>query len=198
MPPDQGHAGLFYLVQPALYDLAEDLHIHLLEREGHEIHGCLGNTAHGIDVAEGVGGRDLSEPVWVIHDRRKEIHGLNDGDIIGHLVNAGIICPFEPHKHIRIGRDFKPAKRPVQVPWRQFGGSPCAFNRLCQTQFLLLTHHLPLIEFTDDYKHYKLCLIWQFFKLEIPIQKAFFVEKTYEPFEATDRIPPVAPGVGAL
>ena len=39
-----------------------------------EIHGCLENTTHGIAIAEGIGGCNLSEPVRAIYNRSEDVY----------------------------------------------------------------------------------------------------------------------------
>jgi hypothetical protein len=82
----------------------------------------------------------LAEPVRVVHNGRKKIHRLDQGQIIGNFVYPGIIRPLQPNNDIGIGWDFQPAQRFVQVPWRQFGRSARAFDGAAQTDFFIVCH----------------------------------------------------------
>jgi hypothetical protein len=133
--------GLPYLVQPALNDPAQDGDVQFLEREGDQVHGCLGCAAHGVDIAQGVGSGNLPERVGIVHDGRKKIHGLNESQIVVYPVNAGVIGALQPHQDVLIGWEFEPAQSPVQVSRTQFGCSPGPLDHLGQTPSFLIVHH---------------------------------------------------------
>ena len=114
--------------------------IHLLDGKSHQIHGRFGRSAHGVDITQGIGGSNLPEPIWVIHDGCKEIHRLNQCQIIRNLVYAGIICPFQADDHIFVAGENQTTQRPIQVPRRQFGRSAGPADRLCQTDFVRICH----------------------------------------------------------
>ena len=65
-------------------------------------HGQRGDgvAAHGVDVAEGIGGGDGSERVGVVHDGREEIDGLHQGVLRRQLVDAGIVGGIEAYQHV--------------------------------------------------------------------------------------------------
>ena len=54
-----------------------------------------GASAHGVYVAQGIGGGDLAEGVGVVDDGREEIDSLHQRDIGGDFVDAGIIGMIE-------------------------------------------------------------------------------------------------------
>ncbi len=118
--PQQNYLCLFELVQSAAQYLPQDRDIHRFNGETNQIHGCDGFTAHGIHIAEGIGGSYLPESVGVVNDRGKEIDGLDDGQIIGYFIYPGIVGAFQPDYQVRVGSKFQPAKGFVQVPWPEF------------------------------------------------------------------------------
>src|SRR5260370_42412757 len=46
-------------------------------------------SSHGVDVAEGAGGSDLSEGVGIVHDRREKIHRLDQRRLGREQIHAG-------------------------------------------------------------------------------------------------------------
>ncbi len=120
VPPDQHDIGLFQLIQTALNDLSQYGNIHLLKGKANQIHGRFRNSAHGIDIAQGIGSRNLAECIRVIDYRCKKIYRLDDGLIVGNLINAGIVRTVHTHNHMVIGWNFQAAQGALQVPRRQF------------------------------------------------------------------------------
>ena len=70
--------------------------------KGDDIHGGQGFAAHRVDVAEAVGRRDLAEQIGVVHDRREEIQGLDQGGLIIQAVDAGVVGRVDSHQNIRV------------------------------------------------------------------------------------------------
>ena len=90
MPASDGDAGLGDLVRPTAQDLADDVGVEVLG-EGAQVQREERLGAHGVDVAERVGGRDGPKPVGVVDDRRKEVDGLHDGLGVIEAVDGGVI-----------------------------------------------------------------------------------------------------------
>jgi hypothetical protein len=59
-------------------------------------------SAHGVDIAERVGGGDLAEDVRVVHDRREEIHGLDEGLVGRDLIHSGVVGVIEADQDIGV------------------------------------------------------------------------------------------------
>ena len=76
-------------------------------RKPHDGQSEQRSRAHGVDVAERVGRRDLPEDERIIHDRREEIDRLDqrgaavkqvDSGVVGCLVaNQDILTPIGPY-----------------------------------------------------------------------------------------------------
>ena len=98
------------------------------DREGNQVHGGLGYTAHGINVAQSVGSSDLTKVIGVIDDGREKIHGLDKGQVFGYSINPGIIRPVQSYEDVLVRRKMQSAKGSIQVPWRKFGSSPRPFD----------------------------------------------------------------------
>ncbi len=52
-------------------------------------------SAHGVDVAERIGGGNLPERVRVIHDGREEVGGLHQCGVRADLIHAGVVGVIE-------------------------------------------------------------------------------------------------------
>ena len=80
---------------PHLVIAAQQDVVHILVgqalREHEHVHGQLCLAAHGPDVGKGVGGSDLAVFVGIVHCRREDVHGLDQGHLIGDLVNCGVV-----------------------------------------------------------------------------------------------------------
>ena len=63
-----------------------------------------GAAAHRIDVREGVGRGDAAEEEGIVHDGRKEIDGLDQGEAGADAVEAGILAAFEGGDQVGISR----------------------------------------------------------------------------------------------
>ena len=59
--------------------------------EGGDVQRQDGVGAHGVDVAQSVGGRDRAVIVWVVDERREEIYGENDGLFVADAVDGGVV-----------------------------------------------------------------------------------------------------------
>ena len=69
----QHHTGLPDLVDSSLDHRSKNGKLHLLEGKAHQIHGCFGLPAHGVDIAQGIGRGDLFEIIRPAHWNRLEI-----------------------------------------------------------------------------------------------------------------------------
>ena len=61
-------------------------------------------AAHGVDVAERIGGSDLAEQVGVIADWRNQIHRLNKRQIISNFVDTCVVGGVKPDQEVWILR----------------------------------------------------------------------------------------------
>ena len=61
-----------------------------------------GASAHGVDVAQRIGGGDLAEGVGVVHDGSEEIDGLHQREIGGDFVDAGVVGMIEADQNVGI------------------------------------------------------------------------------------------------
>ena len=105
-----------------------------------KVHGELRLAAHGVNVAQRVRCGDLPEKIGIVYDRREEVHGLDNGRLIGNAVNAGIIAAVEADQQARIRhvrqvcKNFRKDTRP------QFCRSTCGARHLRETQLVVHAH----------------------------------------------------------
>jgi hypothetical protein len=59
-------------------------------------------ASHGVDVAEGIGGGDLAIDKGLVDDRRKEVDGLNERNLIGEAVDARVVVRFGADEKVRV------------------------------------------------------------------------------------------------
>jgi len=91
VPSHQKGPCLLNLIETALNNLAKNLLRHSLDWAGKYIHGQQGSASHGIDIAQGIGGRDLAETIGIIDYRRKKIQCLDQGCILIETIHSSII-----------------------------------------------------------------------------------------------------------
>ena len=80
----------------------KDLRLQFLGRKHDQIEAGDGSSAHGIDVTDGIGCCNLAEGVGIVHRRRDEVCGGDQGDFIREAVDARIITGVKADKKIGI------------------------------------------------------------------------------------------------
>ena len=98
---DDGASGFDHLAETAGENLLENVEIAFVGKAD-QGEGVEGTSAHGVDVAERVGGGDLAEGVRVVDDRGKKIHGLDEGKVRGNFVHAGVVGFVEADQNVRV------------------------------------------------------------------------------------------------
>ena len=99
---EQRHAGLAQLVEPAGEDGGDDGGIEIALRKPCDGERGQRLPAHGVDVAEGVGGGNLAVRVRVVDDGREEVDRLDKGRPSRPGVNARIVGRAEIKQDPRI------------------------------------------------------------------------------------------------
>ena len=96
-------------------DLAQDRFPELFEREGHEVQRGDGPPTHRVDVGERVGGRDPPEVVGVVHDRREEVGRVDERQLVGEPVDAGVVGRLRAHEDVRVDRGRQPGQQRLEL-----------------------------------------------------------------------------------
>ena len=100
---DRGAGGADDVVAPA-QDLGEHLGSELLDRPRDQVQRGERPATHRVHVRERVGGRDPPEVVRVVDDRREEVGGLDDGQVLAQAVDGGVIAGRGADEEVGVGR----------------------------------------------------------------------------------------------
>ena len=104
MPAGQDRPGLRDLVQSAGDNLVELVGGQFFGWKTDQVEAHFGFAAHGVDIADGVGGGDLAKDVGVVYRRGYEVSRHHDGQVIGEAINPGVVVGFVTHQQIGIIR----------------------------------------------------------------------------------------------
>ena len=94
-------SGFFYLIRAPCQNISQYGRIQTIGK-AYNIEGYRRLAAHSPDIAERVGCRNLSEHIGIIHDRSKEVHRLDHGNLIRNLIDSRVIGGLNPHDQIII------------------------------------------------------------------------------------------------
>ena len=94
-------------------------------------------AAHRVDVGQRVRGGDLPEEVRIVDDRREEVDGLDEREIVGQHKDPRIVEGLAPDDEARIGLEGQTAQRARQVTRTQLGGSTSAARERGEAEELL-------------------------------------------------------------
>ncbi len=91
---DHGASGFHHFRKTAGEDASENFDVRFI-RKAYEGERGDGTASHGVDVAEGVGGGDLSEGVWIVDDGREEVDGLHERQVGSDQIHSGVVGVIE-------------------------------------------------------------------------------------------------------
>ena len=100
VPAGQLGAGLDDLLGAAAQHLGEMLHVQI-DGPGDEVHGRQRPRAHGVDVTQRVGRRQLAEPVRRVDDGREEVDRLHQAEVVGEARDGGVVARLEQPRELR-------------------------------------------------------------------------------------------------
>jgi hypothetical protein len=118
-------ARLADLVGAAAEDGRDDV-LGQLAREAGHVEREQHLPAHRVHVGHGIRGRDRSEEVWVVHDRRKEVDRLHDGHVVGHAVDRRVIAAAEPDQQVGMLLVAQVPEHVLEISRTHLGRSPRA------------------------------------------------------------------------
>ena len=98
---DHGATGFHHLGKAAGKNLLQDIEVAFFG-EADDGERAQGTSAHGVNVAQGVGGRDLAESVWVVNDGGEEIYGLDQRLGGGNFVHSGVVGCIKANQHVGV------------------------------------------------------------------------------------------------
>ena len=116
--PNDGAFCFHHLRKSAANDGLQNLCIPLVG-EAHNRERGNRVAAHGVNIAQGIGCRNLSEGVRIINDGGKEIDRLDQRHLRAEQIHPGVVVGIETNKHVRISGPRQTAQNGIQQPWTQ-------------------------------------------------------------------------------
>jgi hypothetical protein len=99
---------------------------------------------HGVNIADGVGCRDLSENIGIVYRRRDKVGSHDDGQVIAQTIDPGIVVGFIAYQQVGIIGLGKPRQQRTEPDRVDFSGSSAGFGKVLEGGFLkeFYTSHL--------------------------------------------------------
>ena len=95
------HCAAFYnLVGAAFEDLTENGEVHFALGKTDDVHAGLGLAAHGVNIAQRIGGGNLAEQIGIVDDGCEKIHRVDDGQVGPQSKHAGVVGGFGADQHV--------------------------------------------------------------------------------------------------
>ena len=138
---DDDGSRLAYRIRSAAQDFDQDLERQHLVREGHEIHRCKRLPPHRVNVTQRVGRGNPAELEWVIHERREEVGGLYERNIIADAEHSRVIAGVCSDQEVRVLPRLKLAQYLRQAVLRQLARSTRAGRVVGQSYFAGFRHN---------------------------------------------------------
>src|SRR5271154_721546 len=123
-----GSTSLSNLAQSAAHNFFQQIR-RSARRKSHNRKRRNRTPAHGINIAQSIGGRHLPKRKRLIHNRRKKIHRLHHSQFRRQLINPGIIRSLKSHKHIRVSPARQPLQNLLQNRRTQLSSTPSSLSR---------------------------------------------------------------------
>lgn len=140
MATGKGTVGLGNFVGAAAENLVHDIEREIIGGHRHDVHCGDGFTAHGVDVGERIGGRDLPEKIGVIDNGREEIEGLNEGEVVGQTVDRSVIGAGRADEEIGVVDVAEATQDLREFRLAELGGSSSARGEFGEA-FDIFTRH---------------------------------------------------------
>lgn len=104
VPADDDGAGLLKAVDASLKHFFKPRQFRVLVVGiTQEVQAGERLAAHGVDIAQGVGGRDLTIQKWIIDHWRKKVDGLDQGDLVREAIDPRVVVRFGTDEEVWIG-----------------------------------------------------------------------------------------------
>ena len=123
---DQRARGAHH-VGAAVEHAREQLERQPLARPGDEVEREQRRAAHRVHVGERVGGGDAAPVVGVVDDRREEVGGHDDREVVAQAVHRGVVRGVEPDEQVgvlrRVAEAAHEAEHGAQVGGGELAGA---------------------------------------------------------------------------
>ena len=143
VPSYEGYPRLLQLGKASPKDLFQDRKREGLDREGREIKSREWGSSHGVDIAQRVRGGDLPEGKGVIDNRSEKVDGLNQGKVVGQLIDPRVVRGLCPHQDFRVFGDREFLQNLVQILRTDLRGSARFLDVGRETNWIHLFSLLP-------------------------------------------------------
>ena len=137
---DDADIGFARLVRPATQDLAEHRHRERLGGEGHDVQRQQRRRPHRVDVADGVGGRNLSVLIRVVDQRRDVVHGLRNRQVGRQSIHRRVVGSLKTNQQVRVTRARQLAEDLNEILGTDLASSTGAVAERGQPQTIACTH----------------------------------------------------------
>src|SRR5580698_822669 len=153
VPAYNDAVGLLHFRQPAAHYLFEYVQVAVL-RKAHNRESGEGTAAHRIDIAKGVGRRNLAEGERVIYERSEEIDGLDNCEVRRNPIDTRIIRSIETAQQVSIVLPRQPRQHFGQRTGRQLARASTCLYLLRQSYGCSIRH--PVFLFHAQVRSYLL------------------------------------------
>ena len=135
-------AGLIGLVVAAPQQLLHHVLGHGL-RQAQDVQRQLRLTAHGVDIADGIGRGDLPVQEGVVHDGREEVGGLHQRRVLIQIIDTGVVGAVVAHQQPGVAVGAEALQQVDQRAGTHLGAAASTGRQLCQ--FDLRFHGQPSV-----------------------------------------------------
>ena len=118
-----------------MQDLFQDLETLFLIGKPHNRERGERPPAHGVNIAECIGGRNLAKSVGIVYDRSEEINRLDQRQVGRQLIHSRVVVGLKAHQDIWVGLFRQLGQHAVQNTWTQLGRSTRRFHQARQTNW---------------------------------------------------------------
>jgi hypothetical protein len=122
-----------YAFGPSPDDVTQNAQVQFAFGKGHDVQRGPGFRSHGVDIAEGVCRRDLTEGIWVVDDGREEIDSVDNGQVPSNAEDSGVVICFRADDHIRVLEAWQAAQDFFEITGAELGGTTCRRDLLGET-----------------------------------------------------------------
>ena len=137
---DDRDARLARLVAGPPEDLDEHLGRQGTAGESHDAQRRQGRAGHRVHVAQGVGRRHGAEVIGPVHDRREEVGGQDQRQVVAHLVDRGIVGRRVTDQHVGVVDRRQAGQEREQVVRRLLGRASRPLGELGQPDRIQVGH----------------------------------------------------------
>ena len=114
-------------IAAAVEHAREQLERQAFARPRHEVEREQRRATHRVHVGQRVGGGDAAPVVGVVDDRREEVGGDDEREVVAHAVDGGVVGGVEPDEQVGVVGRVEPAdeaEHRAEIAGRQLARAP--------------------------------------------------------------------------